>query len=83
MLSTLGGWCVGARTCLPHDFHHPDKPWKLLELMTNLVNCAVRFRNECASAVNGQYWSEGGLPAALDLVLSTVERPAVALLDTW
>lgn len=42
---------------------------------------AVRFREQCI--ILPAYWDDGGLPAALDTVLSTYVRPAVLLIDTW
>jgi hypothetical protein len=41
----------------------------------------VRFREMCTD--DPIYWSEGALPSAMDLVLSTYVEPAILLIDTW
>lgn len=50
-----------------------------------LAPAAVRYREKCATPHSKipQLYGAGALPAALDLVLSTVKRPAVVLIDGW
>lgn len=48
----------------------------------NASMTSIRFRTSCMLE-SAAIWSPGGLPSAIDMVLSTHASPAVMLIDTW
>lgn len=53
-----------------------------LGVAKNVTIYSARTRNLCLFDSPG-IWSAGGLPSALDAVISNFERPGVVVIDTW
>lgn len=57
---------------------------KTIGVARNATINSVRMRENCLlQNPYGTIWSPGGLPSALDSVLSTFKRPGVVVVDTW
>ncbi|KAK9816754.1 hypothetical protein WJX72_004692 [[Myrmecia] bisecta] len=55
---------------------------KTLGVAKNATVYSVRFRDKCLW-MSPTIWGPGGLPSAMDAVLSNLEQPAIMMIDTW
>lgn len=61
-------------------FSHSTHPWHYIP--THTKTKTVRFRSGCV--IEGtDIWRPGGLPSAIDAVLSNFRPPGIMVIDTW